>query len=583
MKDEKNLTDVQKKEKTGLKEKKIFITGLTGRLILGLAVFVAAVTAGSIIVGVNTYRNSIYTHYNDIGYQIAKSVELLFDAEELREWGELTYRYNTTGEGGDEIAEVKESERFRELEETLLNLRSGMDVNDIFVGVIDIDELGKFTMEGIMDGSWAPIYYIMDTYPMEEYRFTLGDKSPITPDYIEGAGISYTSGIPYDGYFVNEGNYGYNITAVYPIVKDGRTIAFVGVETPMRTLESDLNRYIFIVLVIVCIISAVLFIITAFILVNLLIKPIKLISHEAAYFVENENEVSENLKKVRNRDEIQVLAESVLAMEIGINEYIDNLTKITAEKERIGAELNVATQIQADMLPRIFPAFPDRNEFDLYASMSPAKEVGGDFYDFFLIDDDHIGLVMADVSGKGVPAALFMVIAKTLIKNRAQMGGSPAEVLAYANDQLGEGNEAELFVTVWFAIIQISTGKGYAANAGHEHPAIRRKDGKFELVKYRHSPAVATLPGINFKEHEFRLNPGDSLYVYTDGVTEATRSDDVLFGIDRMLEALNKNPDADPKTMLENVRSDIDLFVGDAPQFDDITMLGFKYLGSGKE
>ncbi len=566
-----------------MKEKKIFITGLTGRLILGLAVFVAAVTAGSIIVGVRTYRNSIYRHYNEIGYQIAQSVELLFDYDELQEWGELTYKYNTTGEGEEEIAEVIASERFRELEQTLLNLRTGMDVNDIFVGVINLGELTEFTMEGIMDGSWAPIYYIMDTYPMEEYRFTLGDRSPITPDYIEGAGLSYASGVPYDGYFVNEGNYGYNITAVYPIVKDGKTIAFVGVETPMRTLESDLNRYIFIVLVIVCIISVILFIITAFILVNLLIKPIKLISHEAAYFVENENEVSENLKKVRNRDEIQVLAESVLAMEIGINEYIANLTKITAEKERIGAELNVATQIQADMLPRIFPAFPERTEFDLYASMSPAKEVGGDFYDFFLIDDDHIGLVMADVSGKGVPAALFMVIAKTLIKNRAQMGGSPAEVLAYANDQLGEGNEAELFVTVWFAIIQISTGKGFAANAGHEHPAIRRKDGKFELVKYRHSPAVATLPGIKFKEHEFQLNPGDSLYVYTDGVTEATRADDVLFGIDRMLEALNKNPDADPKTMLENVRSDIDLFVGEAPQFDDITMLGFKYLGSGKE
>ncbi|MBR7090575.1 MAG: PP2C family protein-serine/threonine phosphatase [Lachnospiraceae bacterium] len=566
-----------------MKDKKIFITGLTGRLILGLAVFVAAVTAGSIIVGVRTYRNSIYRHYNDIGYQIAQSVELLFDYEELEEWGELTYRFNTTGEGADEIAEITSSERFMELEETLLNLRTGMDVNDIFVGVINLGELSEFTMEGIMDGSWAPIYYIMDTYPMEEYRFSFGDRSPITPDYIEGAGISYASGIPYDGYFVNEGNYGYNITAVYPVVRDGKTIAFVGVETPMRTLESDLNRYIFIVLVIVCIISAVLFIITAFILVNLLIKPIKLISHEAAYFVENENEVSENLRKVRNRDEIQVLAESVLAMEIGINEYIANLTKITAEKERIGAELNVATQIQADMLPRIFPAFPERTEFDLYASMSPAKEVGGDFYDFFLIDDDHIGLVMADVSGKGVPAALFMVIAKTLIKNRAQMGGSPAEVLAYANDQLGEGNEAELFVTVWFAIIQISTGKGFAANAGHEHPAIRRKDGKFELVKYRHSPAVATLSGIKFKEHEFQLNPGDSLYVYTDGVTEATRSDDVLFGIDRMLGALNKNPDADPKTMLENVRSDIDLFVGEAPQFDDITMLGFKYLGSGKE
>lgn len=550
---------------------------------MGLAAVVAVVTAGSIIVGVRTYRSSIHRHYNDIGYQITRTVELLFENEELAEWGELAYRYNTTGEGEEEIEEVVSSERYQELLDALLDLRSGMDVNDIFVSVIDLELLGQFNEEGLYDGSWAPIYYIMDTYPMEEYRFSLGDKSAIHPDFIDITRQVYSTGVPNEGYLISEGTYGYNITAFYPVVSNGRSIAIIGVETPMRTLESDLNQYIFIVLVIVCIIAVVLFILTAFILINVLIKPIKTISHEAAYFVENENEISEKLKKIKNHDEIQVLAESVLQMEIGINEYIANLTKVTAEKERIGAELNVATQIQADMLPRIFPAFPERNEFDLYASMNPAKEVGGDFYDFFLIDDDHIGLVMADVSGKGVPAALFMVIAKTLIKNRAQMGGSPSQVLAYANDQLGEGNEAELFVTVWFAIIEISTGKGIAANAGHEHPALRRKDGKFELVKYRHSPAVATMDGITFKEHEFKLNPGDSLYVYTDGVTEATRSDDELFGVDRMLDSLNKNPDADPKTMLETVRADIDEFVGTAPQFDDITMLGFKYMGPGKE
>ncbi len=273
---------------------------------------------------------------------------------------------------------------------------------------------------------------------------------------------------------------------------------------------------------------------------------------------------------------------------IFIVEYLQifNSVRLTAEKmqsekekERIGAELNVATQIQADMLPRIFPAFPERTEFDLFASMAPAKEVGGDFYDFFLIDDDHIGLVMADVSGKGVPAALFMVIAKTLIKNRALLGESPATVLRNVNEQLCEGNEAELFVTVWLAVIQISTGKGMAANAGHEHPVIRRAGGQYELVTYRHSPAVATMEGIKFREHPFELHPGDSLFVYTDGVPEATDSKDVLFGNDRMLEALNKEPDAAPEKLLTNVRSSIDAFVGDAPQFDDITMLGFTYLG----
>ena len=225
-------------------------------------------------------------------------------------------------------------------------------------------------------------------------------------------------------------------------------------------------------------------------------------------------------------------------------------------------------------------AFPDRKEFDLYASMDPAKEVGGDFYDFFLVDDDHLALVMADVSGKGVPAALFMVIAKTLIKNRAQLGESPAEILNNVNEQLCEGNEAELFVTVWLAVIEISTGRGLAANAGHEHPVLRRADGRYELITYRHSPAVATMEGIRFREHPFEMYPGDRLFVYTDGVPEATNAVNELFGPERMLDALNRDPDASPEELLHTVRKEIDAFVGDAPQFDDITMMNFCYNGA---
>ena len=281
-------------------------------------------------------------------------------------------------------------------------------------------------------------------------------------------------------------------------------------------------------------------------------------------------------------EEILTLAESFKNMTERMKQYIDEVTRVTAEKERIGAELSVATQIQADMLPRIFPPFPERHEFELFASMDPAKEVGGDFYDFFLVDDDHLGLVVADVSGKGVPAALFMVIAKTLIKNRAMLNGSPSQVLQYANEQLCEGNEAELFVTVWLAIIEISTGKGLAANAGHEHPAIKRAGGKWELEVYRHSPAVATIDGLKFPEHEFELHPGDSLFVYTDGVPEATNNKDEMFGTDRMLDSLNSKPDADITELLKIVKKDVDEFTGDAPQFDDVTMLGLTWNGGNK-
>ena len=278
-------------------------------------------------------------------------------------------------------------------------------------------------------------------------------------------------------------------------------------------------------------------------------------------------------------DEIEILAESFADLSGKTLQYVEEIKNVTAEKERIGAELNMATAIQASQLPRLFPPFPNRQEIDIFASMSPAREVGGDFYDFFLVDDDHIALVMADVSGKGVPAALFMMVSRVLIKSELQSGASPAEALSHVNDQLCEGNEAEFFVTVWLCVLEISTGKGLAANAGHEHPAICRGNGKFDLVIYRHSPAVATMEGIPFRQHEFELKPGDRLFVYTDGVTEATNKNNELFGTDRLLDALNRKPDGNPKEILDNVIDDIHTFVADAEQFDDITMMCMKYIG----
>ncbi len=283
--------------------------------------------------------------------------------------------------------------------------------------------------------------------------------------------------------------------------------------------------------------------------------------------------------EIRSNDEVGDLAKSFNDMAASLKEYVQNLAHVTAEKERISAELDLATQIQADMLPRIFPPFPDRKEFDIYATMTPAKEVGGDFYDFFMIDDDHLALVMADVSGKGVPAALFMVIAKTLIKTRSQMGGSPSEILADVNRQLCEGNDADLFVTVWLGILEISTGHVVASNAGHEYPAIMKADGAYELLKTKQSPAVATMDGIKFRQNEFDLNPGDNLYIYTDGVAEATNSHEELYGTDRMIDALNQTIGMDAKNILLTMKKSVDDFTGEAPQFDDITMLSLRYFG----
>ena len=344
--------------------------------------------------------------------------------------------------------------------------------------------------------------------------------------------------------------------------------------------ESGLSRSKQTILVLILIVFA-LAASSALILSKRIVKPLEAITrrvrslggNDLQFFMEDE---------YRTGDEIEVLADSFARLSARTLQYVDEVTRITAEKERIGAELNMATEIQASQLPRLFPPFPQRTEFDIFASMDPAKEVGGDFYDFFLVDEDHIALVMADVSGKGIPAALFMMVSRVLIKSRLQSGESPSEALENVNNQLCDGNTAGFFVTVWLAVLEISTGKGVAANAGHEHPALRRAGGRYELVTYRHSLAVATMEDVPFKQHEFILHPGDSVFVYTDGVAEATNREEELFGTDRMLEALNRDPDAAPKQTLQNVMDGISAFVDGAEQFDDITMLCLKYRGPGK-
>ena len=257
------------------------------------------------------------------------------------------------------------------------------------------------------------------------------------------------------------------------------------------------------------------------------------------------------------------------------------IVSMMSELDRLDKELELAAKIQANSLPAVFPAFPERREFDLFASMTPAKEVGGDFYDFFLVDDDHLALVIADVSGKGVPAALFMMIAKSLLKNQLLGGCAPEEALHRTNLQLCENNPSMTFVTVWLALLELSTGKGLACNAGHENPGLRRAGGPFELLKYKHDLMVGVRKKAQYHAHEFTLRPGDCLFVYTDGVPEAANADHAMFGGERLLETLNQEADADPRTLIQRVHEAADRFAGGAPQFDDITMLCLKYRGQG--
>ena len=262
--------------------------------------------------------------------------------------------------------------------------------------------------------------------------------------------------------------------------------------------------------------------------------------------------------------------------------YVDDLANAAAEKERNHAQLTLASSIQSNSLPH---EFPDAAEYTLHASMSPALDVGGDFYDYIPVDDTHIALVIGDVSGKGVPASLLMMITLTVLNMHLREGRSPEEAMASVNNLLCARDYGSMFVTVWLGLIDLTTGHVTAVNAGHEFPALRRCGGGFELLKDRHSAPVGTMPGLRFRPYELQLQPGDTLFVYTDGVPEATNAREQLFGEERMLQALNQAPDPRPEALLATVRQAVDEFVGDAPQFDDLTMLAFRYQGrpDGKE
>ena len=280
-----------------------------------------------------------------------------------------------------------------------------------------------------------------------------------------------------------------------------------------------------------------------------------------------------------SNDEIGKLAKSFNSMARNLKRYMKNLKKTTAEKEKVHSELMIANRIQKSMLPCIFPAFPGRNDFDIYAVMDPAREVGGDFYDFFFIDENKLALVIADVSDKGVSAALFMVVAKILIKNQLQNGDSPAEVLKIVNNRLCENNEVGMFVTCFLGIFDIKSGEFTYANAGHNPPFLYRKSSRNCIViTSPHGLVLGGTPNINYLQNKTYIYPGDFLFLYTDGVTEAANKRGRLFSQQKLEEIVNScgNKNVAIQDLIFDIKSEINKFVGKAAVSDDITMLALK-------
>lgn len=421
------------------------------------------------------------------------------------------------------------------------------------------------------------LVYIWDA-TLEEGARELGYHEEYMEGGQEATYAIYRQNPPEEIEITDDDTYGYIASAYSPVFDSkGDPVAVVGVDMYMPDLQANMRDFLVVVIIAIVLLVLIAILLFFFFVRQKIVAPIHTICNVSRSMVENLENDEAIQATVKTGNEIEELFDSFKQMYADVKDYIVKLSTVTAEKERIGAELDVARQIQASMLPCTFPAFPDRTEFDIYATMTPAKEVGGDFYDFFMVDERHLAIVMADVSGKGVPAALFMVIGKTLIKDHTTPGTDLGKVFSEVNNLLCEANSEGLFITAFEGVLDLVTGEFCFVNAGHEMPFISKAGGDFEPYKIRPGFVLAGMEGMKYRGGSMMLEPGDKLFQYTDGVTEAINDREELYGMERLGEVLNRAKGGTPNEVLPTVKQGLDEFVGEVDQFDDITMLCLEY------
>ena len=395
----------------------------------------------------------------------------------------------------------------------------------------------------------------------------------------------FTTNIHIDPTINYSDEYGWLMSGYEAVLNSaGEPKASIGVDINLDTVMAERTSFLITLIitsVILIIFAVIIGIFTAF---RTLVRPLTVLSLDMGKFspiADADYETCQVLDVTyKKNNEIGTLYSGIHDMQINIVDYLNDITRVTAEKERMTAELDVAARMQAGIVPTDFPT---RDDIRIYATMSPAREMGGDFYDFFQVDEDHIALVMADVSGKGVPAAMFMIVAKVILKNRTinrkELNSSPAQILFEVNNMLCADNPSNLFVTVWFGILTLSDGTLISSNAGHDFPAILRGSGDYIITTEDNMPPLATVEDLEYTDDTIQLEKGDRLFLYTDGVPEAKSEEGERFGLERMMDVLNRDKSLSPEQLLTMMKHEIDTFTGDIAPFDDITMMSVRYDG----
>lgn len=581
---------------TAPKRRVKFLRKLGTRSFLLTALFGLLLGGGAILLGYSIYSNNADEFYSSSAIRIGscvadqvdkESAKTLRDAVMLLYYDNIDYdmkdddeiydMYQELKKKGDALVSSSYMDCFEDVEETLREFRDATPEND-YIYYVDYDP-EQNNMVFITD--------IRDNIRSE-------DKDYFCPGSVwevDDKAFELMTNMEGKGYTVYSTGGGMVVTKLSEVVsEEGEALGYIGVDTFLSDVVSNKHRFLFFFFIVIGILDLLLSYVMMMILKHSIVRPVEKLEQGGQEFINRlGTEITSAPHYFANLglytgDEIENLWLTMADLEINIAVSMKTIKKMTSEKERAEAELALANQIQRSMLPSVFPAFPDRNEFDLYADMVPAKNVGGDLYDFFLIDEDHLALVIGDVSGKGITAALFMVMAKHLIKSQTMADGAdPVKIFTAVNSMLMEENEAMLFVTAFLGILTLSTGHMVSANAGHEYPAVRRKDGLFYYEEDAHAMPLAIRKKNKFVEHELTLQPGDTLYLFTDGITEASDKDEEMFQKERLLEVLNEDPDAGPRELDIRVRQRVSEFVADAEQFDDMTTLCLKYFGPQKK
>ena len=529
-----------------MKKKRI---GLRRKIIGIICMLIAVMSVILIVISYKAFYNTYINFYYDKALGIVKMLANEIDGDKIAQ-------YVDTG-STDEAYDAMLS-RFNNVKANtsgLSYLYLMVPYEDHFVYVID-----AYTDQDDMDNISA-LGSVFE-YGETEYAYLLPDVK---------AKCASTQVV-----YGEDAGFGRSISVWAPVFDgNGEVAAMVEGDYVLTRVEKEINRYVLRILFFIVVALAVITVIMVRVIDTGVVSPIIALTK----YIDSYEKGNLTLEPVTFKDdnEIKWLSDSFSNMIGKMELYITDIKKITAERERIGAELNVATKIQADMLPGIFPAFPDRREFDIYASMNPAKEVGGDFYDFFMVDNSHLAIVMADVSGKGVPAALFMVIGKTLIKDHTKPGRDLGEVFTEVNNLLCKSNSEGMFITAFEGVLDLVTGEFQFVNAGHEIPFLCKKGGAFEPYKIKAGFVLAGIEDIRYQCGSMQLEVGDKIFQYTDGIPEAANKSNEFYGMERLENVLCKNATLTPSELLPKIKMDLDEFVGDAPQFDDITMLCLEY------